>query len=301
MNNIKNITIALCEGPHDTAFLYRILKTRCFKSFKDSLTDLPIVVRDFIISKNKMVEYNKLKIDSLKNDFVPYQIMYKNEKLILLYSLGGDKDNKDDDKNKRLIILKHFFENIKSQVEDNLNYGDSWVSENKEQEAYYYNFLFFYDADNDKNEKINIINSYLKKMDIDEELNHNQIIEKDGYSIGAYIFSNENGTGALEDILFELMKKDNEVIFNKAEEYYKRYLDLNRTQRLVTECVEGVPNDKRKDRKQKDEKKSIICIAGQLQKKGKANTVIIEDSDYLNLKKIKSSSQLQDIANLFDR
>ena len=301
MNNIKNITIALCEGPHDTAFLYRILKTRCFKSFKDSLTDLPIVVRDFIISKNKMVEYNKLKIDSLKNDFVPYQIMYKNEKLILLYSLGGDKDNKDDDKNKRLIILKHFFENIKSQVEDNLNYGDSWVSENKEQEAYYYNFLFFYDADNDKNEKINIINSYLKKMDIDEELNHNQIIEKDGYSIGAYIFSNENGTGALEDILFELMKKDNEVIFNKAEEYYKRYLDLNRTQRLVTECVEGVPNDKRKDRKQKDEKKSIICIAGQLQKKGKANTVIIEDSDYLNLKKIKSSSQLQEIANLFDR
>jgi len=301
VNNIKNITIALCEGPHDTAFLYRILKTRCFKSFKDSLTDLPIVVRDFIISKNKMVEYNKLKIDSLKNDFVPYQIMYKNEKLILLYSLGGDKDNKDDDKNKRLIILKHFFENIKSQVEDNLNYGDSWVSENKEQEAYYYNFLFFYDADNDKNEKINIINSYLKKMDIDEELNHNQIIEKDGYSIGAYIFSNENGTGALEDILFELMKKDNEVIFNKAEEYYKRYLDLNRTQRLVTECVEGVPNDKRKDRKQKDEKKSIICIAGQLQKKGKANTVIIEDSDYLNLKKIKSSSQLQDIANLFDR
>lgn len=308
MNNIKNITIAFCEGPHDTAFLYRILKTRCFKLFKDTLTDLPIIVRNFIISNNKMVEYNKLKIDSLKNDFVPYKIMYKDEELILLYSLGGDKDNSNDDKNRRLIILKHFFENIKSEVEDSANFGDSFVIENKNEEAYYYNFLFFYDADENKSEKINIINKYLEKMSIKEKLNHNEIIEKNGYSIGAYIFSNEEDKGALEDVLFELMKQDNETIFNKAEEYYKTYLNkdknmnvLQRTKRLVTECVDGIPKDKRKDRKQEDEKKSIICIAGQLQKKGKANTVIIEDSDYLNLKKIQSSTQLQEIADLFDR
>ena len=301
MNNIKNITIAFCEGPHDTAFLYRILKTRCFESFKNSLNELPIVVGDFIISKNKMVEYNKLKIDSLRNDFVPYKIMYKDEELILLYSLGGDKDNRDDDRNKRLIILKHFFENIKSQVEDDSNFGDSFILENKNQEAYYYNFLFFYDADENKNEKINIINKYLEKMHIDENLSHNKIIKKEGYAIGAYIFSNENDIGALEDVLFELMKKENETIFNEAEKYYKRYLDKDRTKRLVTECFDGSPRDKRKDKKQEDEKKSVICIAGQLQKKGKSNVVIIEDSDYLNLEKIQSSQQLQEIADLFDK
>ena len=301
MNNIKNITIALCEGPHDTAFLYRILKTRCFESFKNTLDDLPNVVGDFIISKNKMVEYNKLKIDSLKNDFVPYKIMYKEEELILLYSLGGDKDNRDADKNKRLIILKHFFENIKSQVKDEENEGDAYTIKNKNQEEYYYKFLFFYDADENKNEKIDIINKYLIKMNITEKLNHNQIIEKDGYLMGAYIFSNENDIGALEDVLFELMKKDNEIIFNKAEEYYETCLDTSRTKRLATECIDGIPRDKRKDKKQEDEKKSVICIAGQLQKKGKANTVIIEDSDYLNLEKIQSSKQLQEIADLFDK
>ncbi|HFU75598.1 MAG TPA: hypothetical protein ENK66_05055 [Arcobacter sp.] len=302
MNNIKNITIALCEGPHDTAFLYRILKTRCFKRFGGTLDNLPEVVGKFIVKNNKMADYEKLKIGSLYNEFVP-NILYKNESLILLYSMGGDKKQKE-----RLIVLTHFFENVKSQVEDTENYGDTWIEENKEQEAYYYNFLFFYDADNDKEAKITMVNNDLIKINIEQTLSHNQVIEKDGYSIGAYIFSNENDKGALEDVLFEIMKKDNETIFNKAEEYYKTYLnkdnnmnDIGRTKRLVTECVEGTPKDKRKDKKQEDEKKSVICIAGQLQKKGKANTVIIEDSDYLNLEKIQSSQQLQEIANLFDK
>lgn len=301
MNKITKITIALCEGPHDTAFLYRILKTRCFKRFGDELDNLPKVVGEFIIKNNKMAEYSKLKIGRLHNEFVP-SILYKNENLILLYAMGGDKKTEE-----RLVVLRHFFNNIESEVKDNSNYGKSFISTDK-QEHVYYNFLFFYDADADKNAKIKMINDDLKKMDIEEELNHNKIIEKNGYSIGAYIFSNKDDTGALEDILFELMKKDNEQIFDEAENYYKKYLnkdnhmkDISRTKRLVTECIDGVPKDKRKDRKQEDEKKSIICIAGQLQKKGKSNTVIIEDSDYLNLEKIQSSQQLQEIADLFDK
>jgi len=304
VNNIKDITIALCEGPHDTAFLYRILKTRCFVGFKETLDKLPSVVGNFIISKNKLAEYNQLKIDSLKNEFVPYRIMYKNEKLILLYSLGGDKDNSNDEQNKRLIILKHFLNNISSNVKDNDNYGNPFIAETEMKEEFFYKFLFFYDADEDKEKKLNVINRYLEKMSIDGKLNHNQIIKEDKYSVGAYIFSNQEDTGTLEDVLFGLMRTDNETIFDEAERYYKTYLNKDnnmnnkiRTKRLSTECTNGKAQDKRKDRKQEDEKKSIICIAGQLQKKGKANTVIIEDSDYLNLEKIQNSKQLQEIAN----
>ena len=308
MNNIKNITIALCEGPHDTAFLYRILKTRCFNRFEGILLELPNVISGFIIEKNKTIEYDKLTINSLKNKFVPNKIMYKDEELILLYSIGGDKDPVNDSKNTRLIILKHFLENIKSKVEDSSNFGDSFISETNNKEPFYYKFLFFYDADEDKEEKLNIINKNLFKVDISDTVEHNKIKKKDGFSLGAYIFSDSNNKGALEDILFTLMKKDNEEIFDKANEYYKKYLnkdnnmdDRPRTKRLSTECIDGIPKDKRKDRKQEDEKKSVICIAGQLQKKGKANTVIIEDSDYLNLDKIQNSTELQDIANFFEK
>lgn len=309
MDNITKITIALCEGPHDTAFLYRILKTKCFQTFKSTLDDLPNIVGDFIISKNKSTIYEQLKIDSLKNDFVPYRIMHKNENLILLYSLGGDKDHRDDAENKRLIILKHFFENIKENVTDPENYGNSFVSESSPNTPFEYSFLFFYDADLDKNKKLEIVNNYLEKMNINETLKHNETKVKQGYSIGTYIFSNADDTGALENILFDLMKKDNEVIFNKAEEYYSTYLNKDnemnekcRTRRFVTECNgSGEAVDKWKDSKQEDAKKSIICIAGQLQKKGKANTVIIEDSDYLNLHKIKTSTQLQEIISIFEK
>ncbi len=307
MNKISKITVALCEGPHDTAFLYRILKTKCFLSFKGTLDSLPKVVGNFIISKNKTVEYNLLKIDSLKNDFVPYKIMYKDEELILLYSLGGDKDGKKDEDNKRLVILKHFFENIKEEVEDQSNYGESFVS-GANNNPFKYKFLFFYDADEDKDEKLDIVNIYLKKMNIFETLGHNEVKEKESYTIGTYIFSNENDKGALEDILFNLMKNENEVIFDKAEEYYKSYINKDnnmdfkvRTKRLSSECINGVASDKRKDSKQEDEKKSIICIAGQLQKKGKSNVVIIEDSDYLDLIKLNTSIKVQEIASFFDK
>jgi len=308
VNNISKITIAFCEGPHDTAFLYRILKTKCFISFKDTLDKLPKVIGDFIMSKNKIAEYNLLKIDSLKNDFVPYKIMHKEEELILLYSLGGDKDGNRDENNKRLIILNHFLKNIKVNVEDTNNMGEAFIAVNSLKQPFKYKFLFFYDADNDKNEKLNIVNTYLRKINIENTLKHNEIITKDGYSIGAYIFSDDEDKGSLEDILFSLMKIGNEVCFNKATEYYREHLNKDndmqpktRTKRLSTECIDGVAVDKRKDSKQEDEKKSVICIAGQLQKKGKSNVVVIEDSDYLNLDKINSSKKVQEIADFLNR
>ena len=298
MNSISKITIAFCEGPHDSAFLYRILKTKCFSTFKDSLEKLPKVVGDFIVSKNKTVEYNLLKIDSLRNDFVPYKIMYKDDKLILLYSLGGDKDNNDDKKNKRLVILKHFFGNIEESVKDSNNYGNSFISQNSQKNPFDYKFLFFYDADEDKNEKIDIINRYLQKMSINEELEHNKIIKKDGYSIGAYIFSNKDDKGALEDILFDLMKIDNEIIFNKAQEFLK-LKDESRLKRLKIKCQENIV-EKRGTKQKLNIDKSIIGIVGQLQNSGASNVVTIEHSDYLNLSKIQNSTQLQEIASFLD-
>ena len=300
MQNINNITILFCEGPHDTAFLYRILKTKCYEVYNDTLSDLPKIIGEFIESKNKHSEYNKLKLEALKNEFVPYRILIKNNKLILIYSLGGDRDGREDDINKRLIILKHYFNDILSNVSDPNNFGEAFTSKEIDGNSFKYNFLFFYDADENKEEKIKICNKYLEKLGLEFKLEHNKIHKEEQYSFGVYIFSNEEEKGALEDILFGIMKKDNETIFDEAKIYYDTHFDESRTKRLVTVCTEGQAKDKRKDSKQIDEKKSLIAIAGQLQKKGKSNVVVIEDSDYLNLEKIQNNAQLQEIASFIE-
>ncbi|MFW2613070.1 DUF3226 domain-containing protein [Aliarcobacter butzleri] len=296
MQRISNITILFCEGPHDTAFLYRVLKTKCYEVYNDSLLKLPKIVGEFIESKNKHSEYNKLKIDSLKNDFAPYRILLKEDRLILMYSLGGDRDGKDDKDNKRLIILNHYFNDILSKISDSDNYGKAFSSEDIDGNIFKYNFLFFYDADDDKNQKISIANEYLKKLNLDFCFEHNKIIKYDQYSFGLYIFSNNEDKGSLEDILFGMMKKDNDKIFEEAEKYYEQFFDEARAKRLVTIFKDGNIVDIRKGSIEKDQKKSLICIAGQLQKKGKSNVVVIEDTDYLTLDKINSDAKLQEIA-----
>jgi hypothetical protein len=296
MENIKNITILFCEGPHDAAFLYRVLKTKYYQIYNDTLSNLPKIVGDFIASKNKHLEYNKLKIDALKNDFLPYRILLKEDNLILIYSLGGDKDGKTDEKNKRLIILKHYFNDILSNVSDSSNYGQAFTSKEIDGNCFKYNFLFFYDADQNKDEKVNIANKYLKSLDLKFSFEHNSIHKEDEYSFGLYVFSDNEDKGALEDILLNMMKKDNEKIFEEAKKYYDSFFDEKRAKRLVTEFKDGELKDIRKGSVEKDEKKSLISIAGQLQKKGKSNVVVIEDSDYLNLEKIEKEAQLQEIA-----
>lgn len=302
MQSIDNITILFCEGPHDTAFLYRILKTRGYIIYNDILSNLPKIIGDFIESKNKLSEYNQLKLEALKNEFVPYRIMHKDERLILIYALGGDKDGRADEKNKRLIILRHYFEDIISNVENPSNYGQAFTtSEVVDGMKFKYNFLFFYDADDNKQKKIDIANKYLEKMELDRiSLEHQKIHKEKNYSFGLYVFSNDEEKGALEDILFSIMKKDNEKIFDEAKSYYDQNFDKERTRRLVTVFENGIPIDKKKNGYEVDENKSIISIAGQLQKKGKSNVAIIEDSDYLNLSKIQSEKKLQEIANFIE-
>lgn len=300
MDKISNITILLCEGPHDTAFLYRVLKTKAYNIYNDSLANLPRIVGEFIESKNKHSEYNKLKIDSLKNDFAPYRILFKEDRLILMYSLGGDRDGKYDEDNKRLIILNHYFNDILSNISDSDNYGKAFSSEDFDGNNYKYNFLFFYDADDDKRKKLDIANKYLEKLNLGFHLEHNEIKKMEQYSFGLYIFSNNENKGSLEDILFYMMKKDNDKIFEEAERFYNDFFDETRATRLVTISKGGDLVDVRKGSVEKDEKKSLICIAGQLQKKGKSNVVVIEDTDYLTLEKIRNNTKLQEIASFIE-
>lgn len=284
MDSISKITICICEGPHDTAFLYRILKTKCYETFKGTLDDLPNIIGDFIAQNNKKIEYNKLKIDSLKNEFVPNKIMYQEDEMILLYAMGGDTKIANLQK-----LIEYYLNNIQSQTIDTNQHGKSFSSGESVNE---YKFLFFYDADKNKQQQIDKV----KKIFNIENLEHNKVIKKEDFYLGGYIFSDDEDKGALEDILFDIMKQDNENIFDEAEKYLN-LIEEDRLKRLKIECKENSITEKRDKKHKIYQKKSIFGIVGQLQNSGASNVVAIEHSDYLNLEKINNSEKLQEIAN----
>ncbi|MCP4695446.1 MAG: hypothetical protein GY862_01155 [Gammaproteobacteria bacterium] len=161
--------------------------------------------------------------------------------------------------------------------------------------------LYFFDADNEGvTKRVEYVKREIREIFRDEtaaaELSHaGAPLNINGYRLGCYIFADDNDNGKLEDIMIPLMVRENEAIFASAGEFLK-LKEESRLRRLTIEENNGQLIEKRSRKKMKfDEKKSKICIAGQLQNSGKSNVVIIEDSDYITLKKILGSTHCQNI------
>ncbi|MBL0687051.1 MAG: hypothetical protein JJV94_04405 [Sulfurospirillum sp.] len=142
-----------------------------------------------------------------------------------------------------------------------------------------FRFLYFFDAD-DKgiSTRVKEINEELK---LNDKLSHSEIKEIDSCEWGCYIFHKDKDSGDLEDIILDLMKPNNETIFNNSSSF-----------------LTNNPLDEKRCRRFK-EKKSIISIAGQLQFSGVNNSVIISKSDYITCTDISDNEQCQEIIKLF--
>ncbi|MBL0687404.1 MAG: hypothetical protein JJV94_06240 [Sulfurospirillum sp.] len=141
-----------------------------------------------------------------------------------------------------------------------------------------FRFLYFFDAD-DKgiSTRMDEIN---EELELNDKLSHSEIKEIDSYEWGCYIFHKDKDSGDLEDIILDLMKPNNETIFENS----LSFLDKN---------IQKKYKDKVKI------KKSIISVAGQLQFSGVNNSVIISKSDYITCIDISNNKQCREIIKLF--
>jgi len=275
---MDKIIITFCEGQHDISFLSKIL-------FVDGFTPYKKKIKDFIKPLNKQfeTELSKKKIADKKLGFhseymLPSVALHRNEKiLVLLHNLNGDSKITE---RKKILSM---YQNIQSEEdgfskEFNLNFR----------------FIYFFDADNKGIiARVDELNSELK---LDSKLEHNKICTINSDEWGCYVFHKDENCGDLEDILLDLMKPNNETIFENSLSFLKmNSVDESRQKEFTCNDRE----ERYKSRVKFKEKKSIISVAGQLQFSSMSNSVIIAKSDYIKKSDISANSHCIEISQLF--
>lgn len=287
---MRNIVFVLCEGPHDVAFLYRILKAIGFETYSEKIKNFPAPLNDFISQSVQRIAVEEMKLEEIRQRPIPSEVLiYRNQTLFLMYSVHGDSK-----KPIREEIIKSITAFIPTDP-DELN----------PLEGLHLALLYFFDADNvgvsaRLSEVKTELHEFLGRTPGDETFMDNGSVHIiDTITYGAYIFAGGEGKGKLEDILLPLMIEENEEIFEKAVQYLE-LKDNNRLKKLKIAERDGLFVESRTGEKLKfDLAKSEICIAGQLQNSGKSNVVIIKDCDYITLHKIQASPACREIIAFF--
>ncbi|WP_201446475.1 hypothetical protein [Burkholderia gladioli] len=82
--------LMFCEGPHDAAFLNRLLKTQLsFKKAELKLSELPYPVSDVLQQSFKTRAADDLRLDLAKKFFLPDYILERDEALVMIFNYGG--------------------------------------------------------------------------------------------------------------------------------------------------------------------------------------------------------------------
>jgi hypothetical protein len=288
---MKHITFLLCEGPHDVAFLSRILKTKGFNVYSKKLSEYPKPIDKFIMGHIQSLAIEDMNLEELRNRPMPSEALTFGNQLFLLYSMHGDSK-----KELRQDMIRKIKDLIPKDADEISGIEDLHLS-----------IVYFFDAD-EKGVDSRLIEIKKEIADVLAfpvnsgyfETNASIHIIKQ-IIFGAYIFARNDQKGKLEDILVPLMIKDNEDIFNKANDYLL-LMDENRLRKLKIFHENENIFEKRTSKKMSfDLKKSSIGVAGQLQNSGKSNVVIIKDCDYITLEKIQNSDECCIILDFFEK
>jgi hypothetical protein len=292
----QQIITVLCEGPHDVAFICRLLKSIGFKTNESTkIGEYPFPFNQLLIGEATKTDVEQLNLTEIRRNLLPSNVLKKNDDFIFMYSLEGDGKI-----GPRQRVLKELRSFIAAPGEIELLPKDTNLS-----------LLYFFDADQKGiNTRLSEINAEIKNAlpEITDDLFHvnGDAATISKLKIGAFIFTGpDNQTGKLEDILFPLMKAQNESNFEAAGAYLSAHFDEPRlfplkwsTNSLNNEIVEE-RSRRQGDKARYDEIKSLIGAVGQLQRSGKSNVVCISDSDYLTLSKINADVKCQEILSFF--
>ncbi|GEM66250.1 hypothetical protein SF1_42320 [Sphingobacterium faecium NBRC 15299] len=293
----NKIIFALCEGPHDAAFIYRVLKASGYESYeKVSIKDLPFPVNSLITTEANKSNVEDLNIQTIKQSFIPNNSLKKGDKYIFLFVLGGIT---------QFDKISNFINKVKAFIPEEGKITTGRITDDTE-----INISLFFDADEDGvNNRLNMVNRNLNgsiNSKIDLFTQNSMNVNVQGIGLGVHIVTGQNdNTGKLEDILVPLMKLDNELIFESAEKFLTDHFADNRLYNLrIIKDDNGMKMEERstklKYKLKYDKQKSLVATVGQLQKSGGANTTCISQTDYLTMNKIIDNHKCQEIIGFID-
>ncbi len=283
--------ICICEGEHDSAFLFRLLRSFDYDACDAPLQNLVSPLKTILehqmkklISEN-IIEEKELseKLPTIRHIrlFFPRILKNKNGDFVIIITAGSLTKVKETFKNSVI----NYLEPIKNPYA-------------KEKVIDKCGFFIMLDADeNLENQEKYLKNEIKDYITESANLKHNEILSvninvdsefgKLNYSseLGLYVV-NEESKVTIENIILPLMKKYNSTTLTDVESFVSKY------KTSVTTIPEKAKNNK-----------AIIGVAGQLidKKEGKSNAVFYKNGIYLDKTDIKRDKNCTEIFILIEK
>ena len=293
----------MCEGPHDVAFLSRLLCSASYEKYTEKLISFPYPLNLWFSKNSRNLSIEDLSLERMYDDIkaiLPSGAMYNPVKdhLVLLYSMNGDARREE---RKKLITELCKWTRVPNDEKEYSLLEESNDDENN------FGLIVIFDAD-DKGISTRIKEAQIELSEyfpLNEPITENgDIVDiNENIKIGIYIFGDSaTQKGTLENILLPLMKQGNEKIFDDADEFLHRHFDETRLKSLILKKHPENGLIEIRDKKKKyNHIKSVMGVVGQLQNSGTSNTVCIEKADYLTLNKFNQSAICQEILSMFTK
>ncbi|WP_133511537.1 DUF3226 domain-containing protein [Candidatus Thiosymbion oneisti] len=257
--------LVFCEGPHDVAFVRRVLK-HClgFTKVEWKFSEFPAPFNSLFKTNVERHAAQDLSLDMAHKFFLPDRVLRREDVIALVFNSGG--------KTKRQTIVD-FLSGFLSLFEHAAVFpdrADAIVTQAR--------FLFLYDADDLGVEKIRE----------DVKADFGSIDDKpwlvDGWQIDAadpagaiagdkalYVWSGKSGQGTLEDILMPVLRKSEPKLSAHAESQLETLFTWETEHERRTRSIA--------ERTKKH--KATITLAGQREKPGMSMSVILDQTQVL--------------------
>lgn len=260
-------TIILCEGPHDTAFLSKILKSNGYSTFGSTISKYPDYLRNFIANRVVLNSVDDLNLSELRTGgkVIPSFALKRAETdhLFLIFSLKGDST-----KVVRQEIIRGFDVLFDERIAGEFMNGEEL------------SIVFVYDADNAgilkrEEETSKDLKSFLELREF--EIHNESYVSVRNVRYGLYVFHDENtDTGRLENMILPLIREDHEDLYKDVCGIIERVTEYNGYTKSV-----------------KHPDKASIGMMGQLDKEGAPMAAIIDQSILITKEKILANKQCQ--------
>ena len=263
-----DLKIVMVEGPHDGAFISKILQVFGYDVCKIPIGNYkPEYIAQYLKGQYKNVSVEEFNLQSVRQEvlFPSYSLILESE-MILIFQMGGDSRA-----DRRNMLVKNICDFLHSPMTADIVAKSGKIT-----------FIYEFDADDEGvDARLKAVNDEIKLIDVAfPGLPENaSYVTSDGVRWGAYIFAEQDKKGRLENLLLPMMEEDNEEL----ADHVKSFIDRRETYKNIKPTKYPL--------------KARVGVLGQLEKAGCANPAIIEQSSYLTKEKIMTSTYCKALFN----
>jgi hypothetical protein len=271
MNGEVTALLAFCEGPHDVAFVRRVLRYGLgFEKVEWTFSEFPAPFNSLFKASMNRHAARDLSLDMAHKFYLPDHVLQRGDHVALLFNAGGKTKWKQTGG-----FLGEYFD-LLDQAQVFPGDAKSVVTRSL--------VLFLHDADSDGAEKIRdgIKVEFSKLGDRDWmtaewEVDANDDVAATTLDIGSYVWCGEDGLGTLEDLLIPIHRVSDAGRTGKAEQcldqLFEWKVDHQDTMQQIAERARR--------------HKGVITLLGQREKPGMSQHVVIgqtqtmKDADFI--------------------